>query len=213
MFVQGVKDDDFPESAEELFVPIGFVYGGFRSLLIPERLRIFPDVKKVFLVRDPRDIATSYYFSVASSHLLPPEGTYRNEIEQLRRQASMSDINEYILAGKVDWILANANRLVSTLPKAKNYIIFRYEDIIFDKQNWSAKLAEYLEIQLPAAIREQITSKHDIRPTHERASEHIRQVAPGNYKKHLSDEAIRHIETVAAPVFSFLGYELKHSVA
>ncbi|MBA3812152.1 MAG: hypothetical protein H0X27_11035, partial [Caulobacteraceae bacterium] len=69
----GVPPGDYPAEVNRAFQPNGYAFGGFRSL--PGALALPPYAcdRTVLLVRDPRDMLTSLYFSLALSHA-PPGG-------------------------------------------------------------------------------------------------------------------------------------------
>ena len=65
MFKRGLN---FKKSTVD-FEPFGYAYGGFRDL--PWPLPDYAGGRTVVLVRDPRDALTSFYFSMAYSHVPP----------------------------------------------------------------------------------------------------------------------------------------------
>jgi hypothetical protein len=85
--------------------------------------------------------------------------------------------------------------------------LFRYEDVIWSKRQWCADIAKYLDIDLPSETLSKIADGHDVRPEQERPERHIRQVSPGNHKKHLNEEAIRHIELRCRPIFELFEFD------
>jgi hypothetical protein len=69
-FTLGIPDELHPATTSEIFLRRGYCYGGFRyvpTFAIP----IIPAVRKVLLVRDPRDMLVSYYYSMLKSHPSP----------------------------------------------------------------------------------------------------------------------------------------------
>ena len=83
----------------------------------------------------------------------------------------------------------------SHLRVLSNWNIFRYEDVIFEKTTWTAALARCLDLDVSEEDSAAIAAKFDVFPSEENPNKHIRQVTPGNYKQHLTNEAVSYIES------------------
>lgn len=100
LFLEGLDDEEWQNDPEllSLFKP-GYVYFGFR--FFPEILTEFGgfhEAPKVFLVRDPRDILVSQYFSFGAntlSHTLPNKG--KKEFIARHLAKNPIDINDYVI--------------------------------------------------------------------------------------------------------------------
>jgi len=168
---------------EEIVFARGYCYRGFRRF--PAYLGGFDLArqKKILLVRDPRDMAVSLYFSIAESHSMPAQGTLRDNLMAQRAQARAMGIDEFCI-GRVAFIRSEFEGYEPIL--ASETRIYRYEDVIFDKAAWLADMLAYLGVVLEPAAIARIAAANDIRPDRERPAEHVRQVAPGNHRKHLA---------------------------
>ncbi len=82
----GIKPNDTPASLSSLFVPNGYMYGGFRGLPGAIQLPDWASGHTVVLVRDPRDMLVSLYFSVAYSHSPPGTGAGDAFYEQFQKE-------------------------------------------------------------------------------------------------------------------------------
>ena len=89
-----------------------------------------------------------------------------------------------------------------------NLRLYRYEDIVFDKKDWVADINDYLSLGLSRAVTDRIAARHDIIPDTEDPGAHIRQVKPGNYRKHLSDTTISALNQVFSTDLEFFGYSI-----
>jgi hypothetical protein len=186
----------------------GFVYSGFRGLWQLMLLRRFRDSNKLMLVRDPRDIAISFYHSMAKSHTVP-EGAVRDVIMAQRNRAQAQGPSDYVLNGGVDGVLHNFNAFaqISRNKSSGPWRVYRYEDVIYTKLDWAKDIASHLQVELPEETIKAIVAKEDVFPETEDPSKHIRRVHPGGYRDALTADAIAHIENYCAGAMTVFGYE------
>jgi Sulfotransferase domain len=194
-----------------LFSQKGICFGGFRTAWLgDDDLTIPPGGVAMVLLRDPRDILVSLFYSVAKSHTIPEEGKIRDSMLAARDQAARSDIDE--------WVILHAEKMLPKLERWANWIerhtedeirVFRYEDVIFKKRLWVRNLALVLGLNCDPKIMDEIADRHDIQPGTENVGGHIRSVAPGNYKDKLKPDTISRLnETLKKPA-KRLGYCLQ----
>ncbi len=206
LFQEGVPLAQCPAEAAAVLNLPGYVFTGFRAATLAEDARAFATRPKLLLVRDPRDIAVSHYFSIARSHGIP-SGPLGERMQKAREEAARSDANEHVASGAIRPILINMRRYKELVETQQNWRVLRYEDIIFKKRSFAVRLAKFLQIDLPTEKLNEIADQHDIVPDEERPDQHVRQVTPGNYKQHLTPCTIKAIERDFADIFDYLGYE------
>ncbi|MEQ9315629.1 MAG: sulfotransferase domain-containing protein [Henriciella sp.] len=208
LFGQGVPLIDCPLEVTQLLEQPG-LYNGFRTLWLLPYVRGFREAKKLLLVRDPRDICVSYYFSVTQSHTVPEKGSVRSKLLNQRSEARDMNIDRFIRSGRCDFVLNNMMAFKRVTEQYENCHIFRYEDVIFQKQQWAQQIADLCGLEVsPEAVAE-IAARHDIRPDDERPDQHVRQVSPGNYKRHLRPETWQVIEKRFKPLFDYFDYPIE----
>lgn len=206
-WLNGIRSNNIDSSIEEIFKPRGYAYLGFRFFFTFDPAFDFSQMRKVFLVRDPRDILTSLYFSVSFSHAKPQvEGEVSKVLEEKREQALGMEINQFVLE-RADAIRGKFERYAEVLTD-DNLRIYRYEDVIFDKADWLADLIDYLKLPMDENLVQTIAAKNDIRPEEENPGAHIRQVKPGNYKKHLSGRTIDLLNGVFSDILDRYSYSV-----
>lgn len=205
MWRQGISTSDWPHEVYSILNRPGYIFSSFRSLQKLPDIPSFERSPRIFMVRDPRDVAVSFYFSMAKSHSLPKSGSTRQSLENVREKAQRQDVNAFILGGGADNILRNIERFCS-YKSHKNVEVYRYEDIIFEKRAWVRQILRDLSVEIDPIKANQIADSHDIRPEKENSDAHVRQVTPGNFKQHLSMEAISYLENRYASIFETFGY-------
>jgi sulfotransferase family protein len=203
LFAQGLHLNEFAAAAASLIAPRGFVFGVFRTYL--PALRNHSALKKIILIRDPRDVAVSWYYSIRNSHALPKTGEARAELLQGRSAFQETELNAALLDGNFD-VLFEILEQIAGLITLPNTVIYRYEDIVFDKPRWVRSLAANLAVQVPGSAADAIAKKFDIFPESENPDRHIRKVTPGDYKEKLWPEAITYVEQKYQGLLRSLSY-------
>lgn len=205
-FRTGIQPVRIDQSLEACFKSTGYAYLGFRAFLGFEPTFDFATVKKLLLVRDPRDMLVSLYFSIKYSHSIPKsQGSASRGLQSQREYAAEVDIDEFVIE-RAPYYRGLFAQFRSKLPETllKTY---RYEDVIFDKPRWLADMVEFLELPLEADQVSAIAARHDILPDQEKPSDHIRQVTPGNYRKHLTEQTIAQLGDMLGKTLDANGYQ------
>jgi hypothetical protein len=189
-----------------MFYDRGYCYGGFRTF--PHyRIPILESSKSVLLVRDPRDMMTSAYFSFRESHVVPEGNSPRAQrVQKERAYAKVTPIDQWVREAASGIVASFDSYFTQGFTRRENVTIYRYEDVIFNKHEWVADMAKWYGWNLPSDTVQKLVEPHDIVPQVERPDQHIRQVHPGNYKANLSDKTIERIEAIFGPYMEALGY-------
>lgn len=203
---QGFSIKDWPAELYDFLNEAGYIFYSFRWLQKLPEVPAFTNCKKLFMVRDPRDIAVSYYFSMAKSHGLPKTGKSREAIAFLRREAESMDIDEFIQTGKAGPVLRNIERFADYHSDEQS-VFYRYEDVIFKKRDWVRRIAFEIGAEVTADSADTIADRNDFRPEKEDPSAHIRSVNPGGYLEKISKESADYIKENHPVFFDVYGYE------
>jgi len=202
---QGFSIKDWPCELYEFLEDDGYVFHSFRWLQKLPELDKFNSSKKVFMIRDPRDIVVSYYYSMRKSHTLPEKGKSRESIIEFRKETESIDVDIFVQSGMAGPILRNIQRF-SDFYDREDAVFYKYEEIIFDKRNWVMKIANDLSVELSREQADLIADKHDLMPVKEDPNAHVRSVKPGGYLKKLSKESINYIHKNYPIFFEKFGY-------
>lgn len=205
-FTIGLPDANMPAETANIFLPHGYCYGGFRYFPRRFDIPILSQTHPVLLVRDPRDMVVSHYYSMRDSH--PEPGKVLKSVNasmSMRDLARALDIDEYVkhAAQTFRTFLSNYRTI---LCADHNVRVYRYEDVIYAKADWVADLAAHFDWKVPRKITDQIAAQHDVIPTEEVETQHIRQVHPGNYRKKLQPETIAWLNDFFKDDMAFFGY-------
>ena len=183
----------------------GYIFGVFRWLPSHDILPTGGKGPRIWLIRDPRDIMVSLYYSDRFSHALPKAEHARQNMMKKRERLAEIGVDEYVLE-KAPEMMRHYMRSCQLLAHP-NFHLFRYEDIIFDKAPFVRQLADLIGADVDDKVCAEIAKAHDIRPDKEREKSHVRQVTPGNFKEKLSGETIEKLDELFEPVLHTFNYK------
>ncbi|CFX55972.1 protein of unknown function [Candidatus Filomicrobium marinum] len=206
-FAIGLPDKNMPADTSAIFLPRGYCYGGFRYFPRRFDIPILKQSRPVLLVRDPRDMLVSHYFSMRDSH--PEPGKVLKSVNanmSMRDLARALEIDDYVKRAAETFraFLMNYRILLCGVCETRMY---RYEDVIYQKPDWVAGLAAHFGWDISRDVVDAIAAQHDVIPSDEVDTRHIRQVHPGNYIKKLRPETIRWLDDYFKEEMAFFGYK------
>ncbi len=172
-----------------------------------------PDYRRVvFIVRDPRDVAVSYFHFVRKTNMLPVDAT-------------MDDFMQKFMGGRIDPYGSWGENVGSWLGARRgtpDLLLLRYEDLLSDTASQLARIAQMLQLpvdneQLHRAVE---NSRADRMRELEQSQRHkhkmlkrsrseipfVRTAKAGQWQTELPPEAVRQIETSWHGLMSELGY-------
>lgn len=205
----GYPVGELPPTTSQVFVKNGYCYGGFRFWPVNFHIPIIGSSRPILLVRDPRDRLVSHYFSMRESHG-EPGNQFKNVRLTLsnRERARRLSVDDYVIevAGE---FLAHMVAYRTQLCEETDTKIYRYEDVIYEKSVWVQSLVKHFGWDVSDDLCATIAARHDLIPDQEDTSKHVRQVHPGNFRKHLSQRTIDDLNSVFEQEMRFFGYDLR----
>lgn len=197
----------FPKRA--IATPLYIDYKGYK--LIPKS----KESKAIFVVRDPRDLVVSEYFSWRYSHSLMgdiPE--LRRELNALSKPEGFLYVLEFLHSyGTFDcqrsWIEEG-----STDPEV---LIVRFEDLITEHSVTIWKVFEHFDIQVPNLVLSQLLQDHSFeslsgrRRGIENKHSHYRKGVHGDWKNYFDERLVNRFKQLTGELVVRLGYELINS--
>ncbi|MCG8307963.1 MAG: sulfotransferase domain-containing protein [Cytophagales bacterium] len=191
---------DEMEKYKHIFKSHGYVYSVFGGMV--ENIEMLSKLKVIFMVRDPRDILVSEYFSVAHSHPVPSKnGNKVDDFISKRNFAKEVDIDTYVLnqSQKIRSIYDRYLHLL--IRKGHNIHLTKYEDMVEDFGSWLTNLLNYLELEVSSAFRKSIENKFDrAKPKAEDKKSHNRKGKRGDYLEKLNASTIDKLNAEFAEV-------------
>ncbi|MFT7073464.1 MAG: hypothetical protein ACJAX3_002461 [Patiriisocius sp.] len=181
----------------QVFISKGFYYGALRYF------RKVPSINeyRVFLMlRDPRDVLTSMYFSMAYSHTVLDK-----KMISSRESTRDLSIDEFVLS-IMDSYKKKYNEYISELLGKENVLFLKYEQMVNDFPTWLNTMSLSLGIYDEKIVDELIKS-NSFQNKKEDIHSHIRNIYPGDHKRKLKPETIEILNEEFESVLKILDYK------
>ena len=123
-----------------------------------------------------------------------------------------TEINEYVMRPQLINIFKLGLKKYEMFLSGRTTRVYRYEDVIYRKYEWLKDMLAYLCLNLDSKAISKIAGKHDIHPHTEDPSKHVRQVRPGNFRRHLTEETIQKLNSELAEIIHKYGYDCINSL-
>lgn len=193
----------------------GFIYGPIRLSTGPpsaiyskfvepaSRIDFIRDKIAIFLIRDPRDILVSSYYSFGYTHEFSTVKEIEEQQRQIREFIQHTTIDDFALRIGHPWL--SHFRAVDGLAQAcRRGIVLKYEDMIYNWEKFSSGLTKYLDIG-QATLRR--TYKLSRPLENESDTGHRRSGKPGAYHRKLLPSTVEALNIVFAPILARFQYE------
>jgi len=175
----------------------GYFFGCYRFF------RPIPELEKykvILLLRDPRDVLVSYYYSMK----------YNNTIHQLkglelRKRLQHISIDDYVLEILPRFKSVFENYITELY--GKDYVYFsKFEDLLNDSENWLTEASEHCGLSCSEELLERISTGITSNLKTEKKYQHHRKAKPGEFKEKLKETTIEKINAEFEIILKTLNY-------
>lgn len=188
------------EFTTNLFKNKGYYFGVFRY-----GFRYFEantESKTIVVLRDPRDILTSQYYSIAFSH---PVLTKR--FINKRRHALEVGIDQHVKDMSDRFFNTYTNYIHNYLDK-RNVLLVRYEDMVSDFANELRRILDFINYSKSEEAIIYWSHNPPFLIDTENQFKHKRKVIPGDYKDKLKPDTIQYLNKKFKFILERLGYSI-----
>lgn len=171
------------------YQPTGYFYGPFRSL--NQGIGHLAQYKIILVLRDPRDVIVSSYYSMYSHKF--PHSIDTDEIQHRRKRRNRKlkqSVDEYVInkLNQTNRLLVLYKEYLKTFAGKDNVLLLKYEDMVTDFDAWLIRLTEFLDLDTSPGLIRQIKTSAGFDVDGEDITKHRRQVTPGEHKRKLKPE-------------------------
>lgn len=178
-----------------------------RTFDFEERNQDTAPTKRIFHIRDPRDMLVSEYFSVGWIH---PNETGK-AMDQRRSKIQKMTVDEYVLQQPEfsSWPLNEKFKNLLSLDLSNpNYSLVRYEDMVLDFPSWARTAIEPFEFRFPGRALNRYVKKFSSQfEVKQESMSHRRKVTPGDHKEKLQPSTIEALNDRFQEVLTRFGYQ------
>lgn len=202
-----VRTFDHPFPLKRIVSPLYINYESFEKVPKLGGHRVF------FVVRDPRDLVVSHYFSSKYSHLVSP-GVLdeRARLEGLSESEGMAVHMRYMSERGIFDALRS---WVQHATDDERIRIFRFEDLVGnDQTRWMRQLMDHCDISIPQENLETILSRLSFtrlsggrKPGQENKHHKYRSGKAGDWKRYFDEGLSQTFNEVTGDVHLILGYQ------
>jgi hypothetical protein len=189
------------------YQPRGYFYGPFRSF--NRGISNLEDFKILLVLRDPRDVIVSSYYSIYS-HVTPMlEGKRALRVRMKRRKKTLEQSVDEFAINKLEAnsrFLDRYQEYYRELLNKPNVLFLKYEDMVGDFSAWLDRLIRFLELDLSGEFIRKLKAGADFKVSKEDVYKHKRQVTPGDHSRKLKPGTIEILNTKTGEIRQFFGY-------
>lgn len=187
------KDKGF---MKRVFHPKGYYYGALRYF------RLIPDMEKykIFLMlRDPRDVITSMYFSIAFSHTV-----FNDDLIEKRRETQEKTIDDFVLES-IPSFKKRYEEYIDNILNMNNTLFLKYEQMVSDFPLFLKKMSKGLDVYDETIIN-RLVNEISFESRKEDKYSHVRNVKPGDHLNKLKPTTIDVLNRELKDVLKTLKY-------
>lgn len=175
------------------------------------------DYKAVHIIRDPRDVAVSAYFSHRYSHGIDRWDELANHRLRLANMSHEDGLIEDLRWSDNMPIGGYGAYTVSVLrdmefPTKPNILTVRFEDLVSDTYQQFQRAIQFLELDEPSNLAEVVEASTWSKLTGRKPGDikqdaHMRSGKPGDWKNHFTPKVEAYFESRFGNLASRLGYQ------
>lgn len=194
-----------PFPSNTIISPLYIDYNNYRKIPKTDNHRTF------FIMRDPRDIVVSWYYSTKHSHVLMGKiAEYRNMLNKVDLSEGMKFAIEFLDGFGVfealrSWIKSDADPRV---------LVVKYEDLIGKNKDVTfSRMFNHCQIELRKKELEKLMNKYSFKsmskrdPGQEDKKSHLRKGISGDWKNNFTEDLITFFNLKTGNLPEILDYE------
>lgn len=162
-------------------------------------------IRRIFHVRDPRDILVSQYYSYGWRH---SEEGFESGRQRQRTSIQSMEIDDYVLQQQA--VIGPLKKRFADLIHRQPYElanVVRYEQMVLNFPEWLEQVVKPFEFKVPSLVKARFAFRYrnEFQPDNNPNS-HKRNVLPGDHRRRLKPETIERLNLIFEPELRALKY-------
>jgi hypothetical protein len=188
----------------------GYLYSAFNGFI--SGIPVIEQFRVLLVIRDPRDILTSNYFSDAFSHSRPPTtGDKHLGFDEARAAVQAMNVDQYVLAFAAD-LRQRYEEYLSNLQDRSYVCVIKYEDIVTDFPESLNRILTFCKLTISSELRDSLVEEASTAtPASENAYRHLRRRVPGDHAVKLTTETISRLNAEFRQILDVFDYPISTS--
>lgn len=176
----------------------GFIYGPMRSNRdIPNKQAY----KNLLILRDPRDVMVSLFYSMRYSHSLISKGMI-----SIRQEAEKHDVDSYVYL-RAQEFREKYDSYKELLVQNYNTLYLRYDDLIDNPETSLKKIIDFIGVELHQETFKELANQ--LKPSDsENIYTHKRSGRSGQFKEKLKTETIDFLNQEFEEIIPYFGFPI-----
>ena len=188
------QDISLQREIKDLFKPKGYLYTTLRYPKILDFIDNLDAYKILLLLRDPRDVLTSAYYSFGYTHTLPITKVKRDSFLAWRDNVASLTLDEFILSVKDDWLKIYTYYCQNLVGKP-NVLLVKFEDMTGNFDSWLNDIIKFIDLNIePKKVLKIVSTANQ------------KKIKPTDHRKVLQPDTIDILNREFCEVLDFLGY-------
>ncbi|MEM9888970.1 MAG: sulfotransferase domain-containing protein [Bacteroidota bacterium] len=199
------------EAYQYLFKPQGYLYSVFGGMI--DGLQALEKYLVVLMIRDPRDILVSSYYSTAYSHPVPGKNSNKLAAFQEKRQETQQmKVDEYAI-NESEHLLEIYHRYIELLLKQHpTCYVTKYEDMVENHEKWLNDLLAYCQLDIDNDLKARLLKQNKrLKPKTENINDHMRKGVAGDFLEKLQPQTIGILNAKFAHILERFAYDINSS--
>lgn len=202
-------DMDHPFPAKNFVSTLYFTYENFQNIPKNKAYKVF------FVMRDPRDLVVSWYFSAKQNHIVkndPKRGLYQHR--KALNELSLDDGLIYTIDSFKERGIYELLRSWKAATDDPNVMIVRFEDLTAeDNFGCFRQLFDFIDVTMPDDQLRDLIDAYSFRrltgrkPGTQDTNSHLRSGTSGGWRKYFNNEILKRFDEAAGDLISELGYQ------
>jgi hypothetical protein len=204
-YLDHLEVEEFQEY-RHFFKPNGYLYSHFGGFV--KEIEEINTYKVLLIIRDPRDLLVSNYYSTLNSHILPVGSRKRKNLKEKRKEAKNMDIDEWVTKNSNYYKKRYRKYRTELLREHPNVHVDKFERMISNFDGFICDIFDYCNLDVNKKKKEYIEEvMHKNNPDKENINSRNRSGTPGDYKDKLKKGTIRYLDDEFAREIEYFGYE------